>query len=278
MQRARRIAGGVGHPRAETAQPARLAARWEERERDAGEKGPRAGPPSAVRPTFRGLVYPGNRSPILAERPAWSAAISASCFPPGQNAPAAPSRPNSAGSPSTDPPRYRPNTQDLIVPERFQRVHRYRHHRQGLPFRPRDLRRVPLVSIWGEMALHQAHRIPAARTVPCPWPAHRQSGRLARCACRIEFTSFREQPAASACSPPRLAATRLPSPAPRGPYPGRSCLSSLGSWVHGFMVALAAATPNRPQGRAGSQRPHTVEDPTAGRNSTTPAAVACART
>ena len=38
--------------------------------------------------------------------------------------------------------------------------------------------------------------------------------RLARLDCRIEFTFVRDQPSVSGCSPPRLAATQLPSTAP----------------------------------------------------------------
>jgi len=44
--------------------------------------------------------------------------------------------------------------------------------------------------------------------------------RLARLTCRIEFTFVRDQPSASGCSPPRLAATQLPSAASRSLSPG----------------------------------------------------------
>ena len=70
----------------------------------------------------------------------------------------------------------------------------------------------------------QPHPHRPVSSIGNPWtgtdsPLSRQASplpsRLARCTCRIEFTFVRDQPSASGCSPPRLAATQLPSAARR---------------------------------------------------------------
>jgi hypothetical protein len=70
----------------------------------------------------------------------------------------------------------------------------------------------------------QPHPTRPVSSIGSPWtvtgsPLTRQASpfarRLARFACRIEFTFVRDQPSVSGCSPPRIAATQLPSTALR---------------------------------------------------------------
>jgi len=66
----------------------------------------------------------------------------------------------------------------------------------------------------------QPHLHRPVGSIGSPWtatdsPLSRQASplasRLARCTCRIEFTFVWDQSSASGCSPPRIAATQLPS-------------------------------------------------------------------
>ena len=96
--------------------------------------------------------------------------------------------------------------------------------RLSSPLRDLHLRHAPFRSF----RLHpHSHRpvssVGSPRTVTDS-PLTRQTSplpsRLARCARRIEFTFVSDQPSASGCSPPRVAATQLPSAAP-GSLPAR---------------------------------------------------------
>ena len=75
---------------------------------------------------------------------------------------------------------------------------------RSFPLQPHPHRPVP--SIGSPWAVTDS---PLARQAS-PFPS-----RLARCTCRIEFTFVWDQPSVSGCSPPRLAATQLPSTAHR---------------------------------------------------------------
>ena len=75
---------------------------------------------------------------------------------------------------------------------------------QSFPLQPHPHR--PISSIGSPWTVTDS---PLARQVS-PLPS-----RLTRCTCRIEFTFVWDQPSVSGCSPPRIAATQLPSTAPR---------------------------------------------------------------
>ena len=93
-----------------------------------------------------------------------------------------------------------------------------------LPGRSLHLSHAP----FGSFPLHPHPHRPVS-SIGNPWtgtdsPLSRQASpspsRLARGACRIEFTFVRDQSSVSGCSPPRLAATQLPPTAPRSLPPG----------------------------------------------------------
>src|SRR5690606_1983293 len=105
-------------------------------------------------------------------------------------------------------------TMDPLTPSRLSPPQRYLHLSHA-PFRSFPL---------------QPHPNRRASSFGNPWtvtrsPLSRQASplpsRLARLTCRIEFTLVRDRSSASGCSPPRLAATQLPSTAPRSLPPGR---------------------------------------------------------
>ena len=85
---------------------------------------------------------------------------------------------------------------------------------RSFPLQPHPDR--PVASIGSTRAPTDLRRSPQASP---------QARRLARSTCRIEFTFVRDQSSASGCSPPRIAATQLPSAAHRSLPPAGSRLS-----------------------------------------------------